>query len=111
FGLPNDPSSLVPYQLFLEQDGADLVIRYTVFDETGTSTREIMRLVGVDGTLLTADNFLGLPTWADFGATAPTAPWTEGDDNLVGSTGDDRIFGLGGDDVLDGGAGGNDTLA
>ena len=58
----------------------------------------------------TADNFVGLPTWADFGVTAPSAPWTSGDDVLVGLGGDDRIFGGAGNDVLDGGYGGNDTL-
>ncbi len=108
--VPGQISAPVPYQLFLEQEGADVVIRYTVFDETGSSTREVMRLVGTDGSLLTADNFIGLPTWADFGATAPSAPWTSGDDVFVGLGGDDRIFGGAGNDVLDGGYGGNDTL-
>jgi len=85
-------------------------VYFATFGQTGLQPVELMRLVGLDGSQLTEDNFIGLPTWSDWGQTAPMSAATSGNDTLVGYNFDDWIDGGAGDDVLEGGYAGNDIL-
>jgi Ca2+-binding RTX toxin-like protein len=98
----------VPYQLYLTQVGADVVLYQASL--SGGAPVEMLRLANVDGQLLTTENFVNFPTWADWGLTTPIAVATDSDDTLVGFHDDDRIEGLGGNDILSGGQRGIDHL-
>ncbi len=67
------------------------------------STGDILRLMGQQGTTLTASDFIGL-------LPEGTVYTGDGSNNtFVGTSGPDTLYGLGGDDLLDGAAG-NDTF-
>ncbi|HEX8224132.1 MAG TPA: tandem-95 repeat protein, partial [Allosphingosinicella sp.] len=104
-------TSPLPYQIYLNQVGADVVIYYSRFTPAGPQASEAFRLVGVDGSQLTDDNFVGLPTWSDWGATAPVPLAFDGNETFIGSQISDIIEGGAGNDILDGGLKGHDVLA
>jgi len=105
----------------LIQDGADTIVRLD-YDGNGPGTgeaytRDLLRLVDVTASQLTARNFAG---WSPDGSApvASAVTGTAGDDRLFargaagtvdGLGGNDSLSGGMGDDTLDGGAG-NDTL-
>jgi Ca2+-binding RTX toxin-like protein len=99
--------------LFLEQDGADTLVRLD-YDGTGGGSGDgfhftLVRLVGVTAASLTAANFNGYNptgTASSFQIRAGTA----GNDELVGSFGNDVIEGGDGNDVITEITGGSDIL-
>ncbi len=96
--------------LFLEQDGADTLVRFD-YDGSAPGTEQftLVRLQGVTASSLTAANFNGYnPTGA--ASSYQIATGTSGNDVLTGSFGNDTINGGDGDDIITEIFGGSDTL-